>query len=70
MCAIITDNLSPDAGNTDLILDHDIGDLSLFRSDANPQTVIAVNTDGLHEFLTFQALLFWRAGLDGELVEP
>ena len=54
MCAIITDNFSPYTGNIGLILDHDIGDLPLFRSDANPQAVIPVNTDGLYEFLTFQ----------------
>jgi len=54
MCAIITDNLSPGAGNIGLILDHNFDDLSFFRSDANPQAVIAVNADGLYEFLTFQ----------------
>jgi len=54
MCTIITDNLSPQAVNIGLILNHDIGDLSLFRGDPNSQAVIAVNTDGLYEFLAFQ----------------
>jgi hypothetical protein len=47
-------NLSPGAGNIGLILDHNFDDLALFRSDTNPQAVIAVNADGLYEFLTFQ----------------
>jgi len=54
MRTIITDNFAPGAGNICLILNHYIDDLSLFRTDSNPQTVISVNTDGLYEFLIFQ----------------
>ncbi len=61
MRAIITDNFSPDTSNIDLILDHDIGDVSLFRSDADSQAVIAVNADSLYEF--FGLHNFWGAGL-------
>jgi hypothetical protein len=58
MSTIITDYLAPGTGNIGLILDHNIDDSPLFRSDANSQAVIAVNADGLYEFFTFQALLF------------
>ena len=61
---IVTNYLSPDAGNIGLILHHDIDYLSLFSRDANSQAVISVNTDGLYEFLTFQALLCWGSGLE------
>ena len=57
MSTIVTNDLYPDTGNLGLILYHDINDLSLFCGDANSQAVIPVNTDGLYEFLTFQALL-------------
>ena len=59
MSTIITDNLSPSTGNTSLILDHDIDNLSLFRSDVNPQAVIVVGANSLYESFSFQALLFW-----------
>lgn len=64
MSTIVTNYLSPGAGNIGLILDHNIDDLPLFRSDANSQAVISINTNGLYEFLTFQALLFWGSGLE------
>ena len=63
MSTIVTNYLSPGTGNIGLILHHYIDYLSLFRNDANPQAVISVNTDGLYEFLTFQALLFRGSGL-------
>ena len=81
MCTIVTDNFEPGTGNIGLILHHDIDDLSLFRTDSNPQTVISVNTDGLYEFLTFQDDFLYliisylergrhdqHAGGDGDLV--
>jgi hypothetical protein len=57
MCTIVTDNFSLGAGNIGLVLHHNIDDLALSCTDSNPQTVISVNTDGLYEFLTFQAHL-------------
>ena len=59
MSAIVTNDLSPGTGNIGLILHHDIDNLPSFCTDSNPQTVISITTDGLYEFLTFQALLFW-----------
>jgi len=56
MRTVVTNYLSPGAGDIGLLLDHNIDDSSLFRSNANSQAVIAVNTDGLYEFLTFQAI--------------
>ena len=58
MSTIVTNDLSPGAGNIGLILDHNIYDFPLFGGDTNSQAVISVNADGLYEFFTFQALLF------------
>jgi hypothetical protein len=64
MSTIVTDYLSPSAGNIGLILDHNIDDLPLFGGDANSQAVISVNADGLYEFLTFHFSLLGVSSLN------